>query len=100
MQYNFDWDPTKAKRNRRKHGVSFDRAAGVFLDPFAISIYDEDHSENEDRWITIGSEANDVLLVVVHTFKGIDEEISLIRIISARKADREEALQYHERREP
>jgi hypothetical protein len=99
MQYNFEWDPEKAKRNFHKHGVSFERAAGIFLDPFAISIYDEEHSENEDRWITIGSEVNDVLLVAIHTFKPVDENVSLIRIISARKADREETLQYHERRE-
>ena len=98
MQYSFDWDPAKAKQNLRKHGVSFERAAKVFLDSFAISIFDDEHSEDEDRWITIGSESNDVLLVVVHTFRGTDAQSSLIRIISARKADRDEANQYHERR--
>ena len=100
MQYNFEWDPEKAKRNLRKHGISFERAAGVFLDPFAISVYDDEHSESEDRWVTVGSVANEVLVVVIHTFKEVDETISLVRIISARKADRDEALQYHERREP
>jgi uncharacterized DUF497 family protein len=100
MQYNFEWDPAKAKRNLRKHGVNFERAAKIFLDPFAISIYDDEHSENEDRWIIIGSEANDILLVAVHTFKEVDEQSSLIRIISARKADREEAEQYRERLRP
>lgn len=98
MQYNFDWDPEKAKQNLRKHGISFERAARIFLDSFAISIYDDEHSESEDRWITIGSESNEVLLVVVHTFRGIDTRSTLIRIISARKADREEFQQYHERR--
>ena len=98
MQYSFDWDPAKAKQNLRKHGVSFERAAKVFLDSFAISIFDDEHSEDEDRWITIGSESNDFLLVVVHTFRGTDAQSSLIRIISARKADRDEANQYHERR--
>jgi uncharacterized DUF497 family protein len=53
---------------------------------------------SEDRWITIGSEANEVLLVVVHAFRNIDTENSLIRVISARKATKEEAQQYHERR--
>jgi len=65
MQYNFDWDPVKAKQNLQKHGVSFERAAKVFLDPFAISIYDDEHSENEDRWIRIGLEESEVLLIVV-----------------------------------
>lgn len=98
MQYNFDWDPVKAKQNLQKHGVSFERAARIFIDPFAISIYDDEHSENEDRWITIGAEQNEILLVVVHTFRGTDAQSSIIRIISARKADREEAQQYNERR--
>ena len=98
MQYNFDWNPIKARQNLQKHGVSFERAAKVFLDPFGISIYDEDHSENEDRWITIGAEANEVLLVVVHTFRGMDTKTVIVRIISARKADHEESQQYRERR--
>lgn len=98
MQYNFDWDPAKAKQNLRKHGVSIERASRIFLDSFAISIYDDEHSEDEDRWITIGSESNEVLLVVVHAFRGTDAQSSLIRIISARKADHDEAKQYHERR--
>jgi uncharacterized DUF497 family protein len=98
MQYNFDWDPIKAKQNLQKHGISFERAAKVFLDPFAISIYGDDHSEKEDRWITIGAEANEVLLIVVHTFRGSDIKTAVVRIISARKADHEEAQQYHERR--
>ena len=98
MQYNFDWDPVKAKQNLRKHGVSFERAAMIFRDPFAISIYDDEHSDNEDRWITIEPESNEVLLVVVHTFRGNDAQSSLVRIISAGKADHDEAEQYHERR--
>jgi uncharacterized DUF497 family protein len=98
MRYEFDWDPGKARQNLKKHGVSFERAAKVFLDPFAISIFDESHSEAEDRWITIGAEANEVLLVVVHTFRSMRAESSLVRLISARKATKEEAQQYHERR--
>jgi len=88
----------KARQNLKKHGVSFERAARIFLDPFAVSIFDEKHSDDEDRWITNGSEANEVLLVVMHTFRDIDANTAIIRIISARKADREEAHQYHERR--
>ena len=98
MEYKFDWDPVKAKQNLQKHGVSFERAARVFLDPFAISLFDEEHSENEDRWITIGSEASEIFLVVAHTFRDIDANTAVIRVISARKADKEEAHQYHERR--
>ena len=98
MEYKFDWDPAKAKQNLQKHGVSFERAAQVFLDPFAISIFDEKHSDNEDRWVTIGSESNEVLLILVHTFRNVDTNTSIVRIISARKATKEEAHQYHERR--
>lgn len=98
MQYNFDWDPVKARQNLKKHGVSFVRAARVFLDPFAISIYDQDHSTHEDRWITIGAENSEILLVVVHTFRDTDENNTIIRIISARNAEKDEAQQYHERR--
>ena len=98
MEYKFDWDPVKARQNLQKHGVNFERAARVFLDPFAISIFDDEHSGDEDRWVTIGSETNEVLLVVVHTFRDTDTNTAVIRIISARKATKEEARQYHERR--
>jgi uncharacterized DUF497 family protein len=54
VEYDFEWDPVKATENLRKHGVSFERAAQVFLDPFATSIYDEAHGAEEDRWITLG----------------------------------------------
>lgn len=53
MLYNFEWDPNKAKENKRKHKVSFERATQIFLDPFQISIFDEEHSREEERWITI-----------------------------------------------
>ena len=98
MQYKFDWDPAKARQNLQKHGISFERAIRVFLDPFAISVFDENHSDDEDRWVTIGSEANEVLLVVVHTFRDVDVNTAVIRIISARRAIPEEARQYRERR--
>jgi uncharacterized DUF497 family protein len=97
MEYNFEWDPVKEKQNIKKHGVSFQRASKVFLDPFAITIFDEEHSEDEDRWITIGAENNEVLLVVVHTFRDEKLQSAVIRIISARKADKDEAKQYKER---
>ncbi|MBL8050515.1 MAG: BrnT family toxin [Anaerolineales bacterium] len=97
MEYNFEWDPVKEKQNVKKHGINFQRASKVFLDPFAITIFDEEHSEDEDRWVTIGAENNEVLLVVVHTFRDEKLQSAVIRIISARKADKDEAKQYKER---
>ena len=94
LQYNFEWDPHKAKQNLRKHKVSFERAAEVFLDPFAISIYDEEHSLAEDRWITIGKEQTNLILVIVHTFHEENIDNCKIRLISARKATKKEIKQY------
>ena len=94
MNYNFEWDPEKAKSNIRKHKVSFQRATTVFLDPFAISLFDEEHSYDEERWVTLGKDNNGVILVVVHTFKKIDIKACTIRIISARKATKRERRQY------
>ncbi len=96
MQYNFEWDPDKAKSYRQKHKVSFELAATIFSDPTSLSIYDEEHSESEDRWITIGISHNGNLLVVIHAFNEIDNEIANIRIISARKATKRELKQYKE----
>ena len=97
MQYNFEWDPEKAKKNYRKHKVSFERAVQMFLDPNMLSIPDEEHSETEERWITIGVDGNGVPLVVVHTFKELNDETVLIRIISSRKATKVEQKQYSQR---
>ena len=97
MRYSFDWDPAKEKQNIHKHEVAFRRAATVFRDPNQLSIYDEEHSEDEDRWITIGIDSGGVLRVVIHTFEQTDEGLCEIRIISARKATSTEARQYRER---
>ena len=96
MRYNFEWDHAKAKQNSRKHKVSFERATTVFRDPNQISIFDEDHSNDGDHWITLGLDRNGVLLVVVHTFRQINRSDVSIRIISARKATRVEIRQYEE----
>jgi len=56
VHYNFEWDPGKAKQNLEKHKIRFERATEIFLDPFAVSIYDEDHSTDEDRWVTMGKD--------------------------------------------
>jgi len=68
FEFYFEWDAAKAASNRRKHGVSFDLAATVFRDPLMISIPDEDHSEAEERWITMGQAESSKLLLVVHTY--------------------------------
>ncbi len=96
MQYNFEWDPKKAALNLRKHKISFEEAAAVFLDPLALSIYDEEHSGWEDRWITLGKSSKNVTLVVVHTFREQVRNRFHIRLISIRKATRKERKQYEE----
>ena len=97
LRYVFDWDPQKAKTNVQKHrGISFDRATTIFRDPNMVSIFDDDHSENEDRWITLGVDSTGTLLVVIHTFETTAPKITKIRIISARKADRSETQTYQE----
>ncbi len=94
MQYNFEWDPYKAKQNVRKHNVKFERAAEVLLDPLAVSIYDREHGLDEDRWITIGKDHTNVFLVVSHTFHEENVDNCRIRLISARKATKKEIKQY------
>lgn len=94
MRYDFEWDSKKASNNLRKHKISFERAATIFRDPNLLSIPDEEHSEFEERWITMGLDGNEVLLVISHKFADINTEVSRIRIISARKATTSEAEQY------
>ena len=78
---HFEWDPKKAERNRKKHGVSFEEAVTVFYDPFAATFDDPDHSVAERRYITIGFSIRNRLLVVSHA-----ERDQALRIISARRA--------------
>lgn len=94
LRYTFEWDPAKAKANLRKHRIAFDRAAEVFLDPQAVSVFDEEHSEHEERWVSLGKDRRGNLLVLVHTFSEISVEECEIRIISARKAGKRETRQY------
>ncbi|MDZ7264942.1 MAG: BrnT family toxin [candidate division KSB1 bacterium] len=85
----FEWDPNKAKRNLEIHGVSFDEASTAFKDPLSLVIYDPLHSEEEDRFVLIGTSFANRLLVVIHT-----ESDDIIRIISARKANKNERKYY------
>lgn len=87
----FDWSAEKAKTNLREHGVSFDEAATVFLDPMAVSGSDPDHCVEEDRYITFGFSRLGRLLAVCHTYRP-----GAIRIISARRATRRERKLYEE----
>lgn len=96
MRYTFEWDPIKAKENLRKHRISFDRGAEVFLDPLAISIFDEDHSEHEERWVSLGKDRRGSVLILIHTFLEVSAGECKIRIISARKATNRESRQYEE----
>ena len=93
FRYKFEWDPAKARQNIRKHGIAFERAATVFLDPEALSEFDEKHSGHEDRWATLGLDTAGTLLVVCHTFEEAADG-ARVRIISARKATRNETKQY------
>ncbi len=96
VDYNFEWDPWKAKINRDKHGVAFDEAATVFKDSKAVSIFDPDHGETEERWITLGISEKGRLLVVIHTFVEDRKDTVTIRLISSRKAKKKEIKTYGE----
>ncbi len=77
----FEWDPKKAKGNRKKHGVSFEEAVSVFYDPLSATFEDPDHSNDELRLITVGFSSGNRLLIVSHSDRG-----EALRIISARLA--------------
>ena len=94
-ELRFEWDERKAAANRRKHGVSFEEARTVFMDEEALRIQDPEHSDTEDRFVMLGLSSQLRILLVCHCYR---EEDEIIRIISARKADRRERAQYDERR--
>lgn len=94
-QTDFEWDPDKAARNVRKHGVRFETAATVFMDPLAMSVADDEH-EFEERWVTQGLAENKEILVVAHTYDEKPKGRATVRIISARKATRKERKAYEE----
>lgn len=91
----FEWDSVKAALNLRKRGVSFDEARTVFEDDEALFMTDPDHSAEEDRWILLGMSRSARVLVVVHCERAAG---TVMRLISARKADREERDLYAARR--
>ncbi|TPW17816.1 MAG: hypothetical protein FD130_513 [Halothiobacillaceae bacterium] len=85
----FTWDDKKARLNLKKHGIPFDQATSIFFDSFAGTIPDPDHSIGEHRFLTFGQAADGRLIVVSHTDEG-----DVIRIISAREANRNERKSY------
>jgi len=87
----FTWDDRKAKDNLRKHGVSFEEATTAFTDERARLKHDPEHSRDEDRFILLGFSAKLRMLVVAHAYRQAETEI---RVISARKATRNERKQY------
>jgi hypothetical protein len=91
MKPKFEWDSLKAKINLRRHKVSFEEAGTIFDDPLFITFLDEEHSIDEERYITIGLSERRRLLLVAHT-----DRQGCIRIISARKATRNEQRFYRE----
>ena len=90
-ELKFIWDEHKALKNQKKHGITFEEAKTVFFDDSGRLIPDPDHSEDEDRFILLGQSSEFKLLVVCHCYRENDE---VIRIISARKATKNESKQY------
>lgn len=94
-QLKFEWDEKKDKTNKNKHDVSFDEAKTVFYDEYALQYPDPDHSEEEERFLLLGLSLKLKTLVVCHCFR---KEETTVRIISARKADKDEQLVYWSQR--
>lgn len=90
-QLIFEWDKRKEKTNIKNHGVSFEEARTTFYDEHALLFHDPDHSEDEERFILLGVSYKLNTLIVCHCFR---EEETVIRIISARKADKDEINEY------
>jgi uncharacterized DUF497 family protein len=87
----FEWDPEKAKRNLKKHGVSFDEAVTAFYDPLLATFDDPDHSDDEQRYISIAFSSRGRLLVIGHAERG-----EAVRVISARPATTHERKKHGE----
>jgi uncharacterized protein len=96
--YEFEWDDTKAASNLAKHGVNFREAMAVIGDPLALTMFDDEHSDDEERWVSIGRSEEGALLLVIHTFVGTGPHSALVRLISVRPVTRSERLQYEQGR--
>ena len=96
MQYNFEWDPAKARSNAEKHGITFEQATDIFADPMALTVYDADNmgEYNEERRVTLGQVDGKLYLVVIHTYRDQTGDVVTVRLISARPATKHEIRQY------
>ena len=94
-QLKFEWNKQKDKTNAKKHGVFFDEARTVFYDEHAIQFYDPEHSESEDRFLLLCNNFKLKTLVVCHCFR---RDETIVRIISARKANKDEEKVYWSKR--
>ena len=90
-EMRFEWDEAKNRQNRRKHGVTFEEAQTVFFDEGALRFFDPDHSDDEDRFLMLGISFRLRVLIVCHCHRTND---TVIRLISARKADKQEETDY------
>ena len=88
------WDPAKAASNLAKHGVAFAQAASVLLDTLALTVFDANHSQDEERWFTLGLSSEGKLLAVAHTYQATGPDRARVRLISAREATRQERRLY------
>lgn len=94
----FEWDPAKALKNVRKHGITFEDAMQVFADPDALFEQDRVDESGEARWQAVGSVGGVAVLVVAHTVRDDDAGNEVFRIISARRATRMERNRYEQTR--
>lgn len=94
--YHFEWDPEKARINATKHGIAFEQAATVFRDSMGLTVFDDEHSEQEERWATLGRAENGTHLVVIHTYQETSATRATVRIISARRATKREIQDYEQ----
>jgi hypothetical protein len=93
-QLDFSWDSAKAATNAIKHGVTFAEAATVLHDALALTVFDAEHSQAEERWFTLGMSSQGKLLAVTHTYQHTGPIHVRVRLISAREATRRERQQY------
>lgn len=91
---DFEWDTPKALANLAKHGVAFEQAATVFLDPLALTVYDRAHSDEKERWFTLGHTPDGALLAIAHTYQPTAPTRVRVRLISVRPATRGERHTY------
>jgi len=94
MRTIFEWDENKARTNLEKHKISFEEARTIFIDPFLLTFLDEPHSNEEERFLSIGRSENNRVLLAVHTEREEQDETIIIRIISCRKATTTERKRY------